>query len=127
MIGNGLSGSWDSPRPGRMPMGGQRRAVVTLEPDEQELAILRELVAGAARLGHPLPAALAAWLSVCNGAAIGPGGVFGQRPDERFLDIVSVRERHPGWRRQGWIPVAGDGCGNYYVLTQAARSRSSTP
>jgi hypothetical protein len=23
----------------------------------------------------------------------------------------------PGWAGQGWLPVAGDGCGNCYVLT----------
>jgi hypothetical protein len=23
---------------------------------------------------------------------------------------------YPQWRAPGWLPVAGDGCGNYYVL-----------
>jgi hypothetical protein len=23
---------------------------------------------------------------------------------------------YPSWKDKGWIPVAGDGCGNYYVL-----------
>lgn len=36
------------------------------------------------RLGHALPVQLAELLTVCNGASIGPGGLFGLRPD-RFL------------------------------------------
>ena len=27
------------------------------------------------------------------------------------------RDSFPEWAEQGWLPVAGDGCGNYYVLT----------
>jgi hypothetical protein len=27
------------------------------------------------------------------------------------------RDLFPEWAEQGWLPVAGDGCGNYYVLT----------
>jgi hypothetical protein len=109
-----------------------------VEPGGDGMGTLRTLVAGAVRppgmgppggaspeqlaalagwLGQRLPAALAAWLSVCNGAVIGPGGVFGQRPDFRSHDIVSVLEAYPAWQQQGWIPVAGDGCGNYYILT----------
>ncbi len=26
-------------------------------------------------------------------------------------------DQYPEWRGLGWIAVAGDGCGNYYVLT----------
>jgi hypothetical protein len=55
-------------------------------------------------------------LTICNGAHIGPGGLFGQRPDEPYLDLPSVSGLFPGWAARGWIPVAGDGCGNYYVL-----------
>ena len=109
-----------------------------LEADNRRLARLRLLVAGAVRppeddpphgaspaelaaladrLGRPLPRALRTWLSICNGAAIGPGGVFGQRPDRRHADIVRFLDLYPEWRGLGWIPVASDGCGNYYVLT----------
>lgn len=114
------------------------KAVLKLEAEDRSLARLRLLVAGAVRapednapegassaelaalagrLGQALPSALRTWLSICNGAAIGPGGVFGQRPGRRFLDMVGVRERYLQWRELDWIPVAGDGCGNYYVLT----------
>jgi len=112
-----------------------------VEPDDQAWSRLRLLVAGAVRapedepphgalptelevlagrLGQPLTLPLKTWLSICNGAAIGPGGVFGQRPDRHFLDMVKIRELCPAWRGLGWIPVAGDGCGNYFVLTPGA-------
>ena len=79
---------------------------------EVELAVL------SLRLGHGLPPVLSSWLTVCRGAAIGPGGVFGQRPDRPFLDMVSTLDLYPEWRTLGWLPVAGDGCGNYYVLAE---------
>jgi cell wall assembly regulator SMI1 len=103
------------------------------------LQVLRGLVAGAvrapeeepargaspgelddlsARLGCSLPSVLKAWLSICRGAGIGPGGVFGQLPDRPFLDMARIRELFPSWLEQGWLPVAGDGCGNYYVLAE---------
>ena len=49
---------------------------------------------------------------------IGPGGVFGQRPDTPDVDMVRRRNLFPGWAELGWLPVAGDGCGNYYVLVE---------
>jgi hypothetical protein len=72
----------------------------------------------AERLGQRLRPELRTWLSICGGAAIGPGGVFGQRPDRPHLDMVKIREMHPQWRVLGWLPVASDGCGNYYVLAE---------
>jgi cell wall assembly regulator SMI1 len=75
--------------------------------DDQELADLER------RLGVPLPEVLADWLRVCKGEAIGPGGVFGSRKDH---DIAAYLALFPRWRGLGWLPIAGDGCGNYYVL-----------
>jgi hypothetical protein len=77
---------------------------------DQELADLER------RLGTPLPAALTDWLHICKGEAICAGGVFGARPDQDFLDIAAYSTLHPQWKGLGWLPVAGDGCGNYYVL-----------
>src|SRR5690242_1499034 len=48
---------------------------------------------------------------------IGSGGVFGPRPDEPYLDMPQRRDSFPQWAEKGWLPVAGDGCGNCYVLT----------
>jgi hypothetical protein len=111
---------------------------VTVMKDDEALGVLRTLVAGAirapeeeaprgasppeigslqARLGCGIPPVLRAWLSVCRGAGIGPGGVFGPRPDRPYLDMAQRRDSFPEWAEQGWLPVAGDGCGNCYVLT----------
>ena len=111
---------------------------VTIMKADEALAVLRGLVAGAirapeeeaprgaspaeidslqARLGCGIPPVLRAWLSVCRGAGIGPGGVFGPRPDKPYLDMPWRRDSFPEWAEQGWLPVAGDGCGNCYVLT----------
>jgi hypothetical protein len=113
--------------------------VVVVEVTAQVLEILRGLVAGAvrapedepprgawsqemddlqARLGCSLPAVLRIWLSACRGARIGPGGVFGPRPDDLGIDVASRRDPYPEWAQLGWLPVAGDGCGNYYVLRE---------
>jgi hypothetical protein len=110
--------------------------VAVVKADEA-LEVLRGLVAGAvrapedepprgarpaeldslsARLGCGIPPVLRAWLSVCRGAGIGPGGVFGQRPDVPSLDMACRRDLFPEWAELGWLPVAGDGCGNCYVL-----------
>ncbi len=32
------------------------------------------------------------------------------------VDMAWRRDLHPEWAGPGWLPVAGDGCGNYYVL-----------
>ena len=82
---------------------------VTGASDEQ-LARLRE------SLGFDPPAVLVDWLRVCNGVIAGPGGLYGAEPPEDFLAIGGVLELHPGWRENRWIPVAGDGTGNQYVL-----------
>ncbi len=81
----------------------------------EQLANLHE------RVGRRLPEELVALLSICNGAAIGPGGLFGERPDAPDLDLQSRRDLFPEWEPKGWIPVAGDGCGNYYVLQTDGR------
>jgi hypothetical protein len=67
------------------------------------------------RLGRRLPDAFRAWLGLSNGPCIGPGGFFGIRPSRPGLDIERLLKRHEEWAARSWIPVAGDGCGNYYV------------
>jgi cell wall assembly regulator SMI1 len=67
-----------------------------------------------ARIGATLPPQLRQWLAICKGEAIAPGGVFGVRPDEPALDIGHRLSVHDPLR--GWLPVAGDGNGDVYVL-----------
>jgi SMI1 / KNR4 family (SUKH-1) len=93
-------------------------AVRAPEDDPPEGASAAELAVLSDRLGRSLPPVLRSWLSICRGAAIGPGGVFGQRPDRPFLDMVRIRDLFAEWQSLGWLPVAGDGCGNYYVLAE---------
>lgn len=67
-------------------------------------------------LGLAFPDALKEWLGLCNGPCAGPGGIFGVKTSKDFLDLQQVSDWFPAWRTKGWIPVAGDGNGNYYVL-----------
>ncbi|MBI3862417.1 MAG: SMI1/KNR4 family protein [Planctomycetia bacterium] len=68
------------------------------------------------RLDVAIPDDVVQWLTVLNGARIGRGGVFGIRPDDDYCDIEAMFNVYPGWKTKGWIPIAGDGCGNYYVI-----------
>lgn len=77
---------------------------------EQQLAEFEK------RMGVTVPPKLRSWLLVCNGPCVGPGGVFGINTQRKSQDIEHVLALRPSWRDKGWIPVAGDGCGNYYVV-----------
>src|SRR5579885_3673948 len=90
-------------------------------------ASLETIEAFEARLGRPIPSELRAWLLRCNCPPIGPGGLFGLCPENDYLDIEAHYRLHPLWREKGWIPVAGDGCGDYYVLDLNHRTRSGHP
>jgi hypothetical protein len=89
------------------------RAPGTLFPggaDDAEIADMQQAVA------RPLPADLVDWLRVCKGDFIGPGGLYGVRHSRYVANITSVLEWFPTWRERGWLPIAGDGNGDYYVL-----------
>lgn len=91
-------------------------------PPEEDLpggADDAEIEAFTERTGVTLPRALVAWLKLSNGPCVGPGGLFGIRPARESLDIEYRLDLYPQWKERGWIPVAGDGCGNYYVLATA--------
>ena len=68
------------------------------------------------RTGITLPAGLRSWLKVSNGPCVGPGGLYGIRPQRSYLDIESHLAMYPCWISKKWIPVAGDGCGNEYIV-----------
>jgi DNA-binding SARP family transcriptional activator len=69
-----------------------------------------EITMVADRYVAPLPEPYVAWLRFCNGSVAGPGGIFGTGGALEMLEIF------PGWPAQGRIPIAGDGCDNYYVV-----------
>jgi len=77
--------------------------------------------------GMDLPEEVAQWLSLCNGAAVGPGGLLGIYTEWTDLDLTRAMERHPAWREKGWLPVGSDGCGNYYLLQTAAGEMEKSP
>lgn len=68
------------------------------------------------RTGIAIPGPLREFLTMTNGPCVGPGGLFGIRTLRPHLDMESYLESHPTWKIRRWIPIAGDGCGNYYVL-----------
>jgi cell wall assembly regulator SMI1 len=77
------------------------------------------------RMGLSMPFELIEWLRVCNGALVGPGGTYGIETRERWLDIEAILASYPAWRARGWIPAAGDGTGNHYVLATDASAEPS--
>ena len=89
-----------------------------LNPDELPLsgASPAEIAAAEAKLGRRLPEELRDWLSVVNGACIGRQYFIGVHPAS--YDIESTLEGTPYWEGRGWLPIAGDGCGDYYVLLE---------
>ncbi|MCI0643222.1 MAG: SMI1/KNR4 family protein [Gemmataceae bacterium] len=68
------------------------------------------------KTGIVVPDDLRKWLKTANGAWVGPGGIFGIRPQDPFLDIESRLEESSICKKKKWIPVAGDGCGNSYIM-----------
>jgi hypothetical protein len=75
------------------------------------------------RLGFALPSDLVEWLRVCNGAetrtwahtflSVGDSAWHG-------YDIESTLNIFESWRARRWIPFAGDGFGDYFLLVPAA-------
>jgi SMI1 / KNR4 family (SUKH-1) len=92
---------------------------VPMEPGYVIPTGVREEEIGAfeTRTGLKIPTDLAEWLRVSNGPIVGPGGIFGVRPERADMDIEAMYRRYPQWKVQGWIPIAGDGSGNYYATT----------
>jgi hypothetical protein len=68
------------------------------------------------RTGLVAPDPLREWLQLTNGPCVGPGGYFGIHPKRLELDIEHILDIYPEFLAKKWIPVAGDGCGNYYVV-----------
>ena len=75
----------------------------------------------------PIPDELQQWLLRCNGTYAGQGGIYGHCPNDKFIDILAHYELYPEWKKAGWIPIASDGCGNYYLIDQFDESVSNNP
>lgn len=64
------------------------------------------------------------WLSVANGADLSSADYWLShctgltRYPTRLPDARWHLARYPEWRSRGWIPIADDGCGDYFLLGQ---------
>jgi hypothetical protein len=79
------------------------------------------------RVPFPVPPELLDWLGICNGPVVGPGGLFGIGNVAKHVSIDEILALYPNWKERKWLPVAGDGCGNYYVLVCSAEFGKGNP
>lgn len=56
-------------------------------------------------------------------------GVYGIQAADEWLDIESYykEDLFPEWLRKGWIPIASDGCGGYFVVATRASNGLGNP
>lgn len=73
-----------------------------------------------------LPYELKAWLRHCDGAAVSPGGVYSLFTRGPCASMDWFLGEYPAWRDRGWLPVAGAGCGDIYVLASQLVSPGGT-
>lgn len=92
-------------------------------------ATSEEVAALGQRLGMVIPFELRELLLLCNAPNVGLSGIFGIAPAQPFLDIETMLQLYldVGWADQGWLPIAGDGCGSYYVLATQVSSPTGHP
>ena len=96
------------------PPGGPRAGPAT---DDQ-------IATAEVRVGRRFPSQFREFLKYLNGPCIGPGGILGVEAAREGLDLCRILSDYPEWNRRGWLPVAGDGCGNYYVLVLSEEGES---
>lgn len=80
-----------------------------------------------AATGIQLPPEVREWLQTCNAPCVGPGGLYGVAPAAPYLSMAAQLDLHPEWRALGWLPFAGDGMGNEYVMDLRCRSKNGHP
>lgn len=66
--------------------------------------------------GVSVPPVLVEWLLVCNGLRVASGSLFGIGTRKAEIDIRGVLTLFSSWCQKRWIPVADDGCGDYFIL-----------
>lgn len=113
-----------------MPVPHEIKALcnaVSWPPDSShpEGASDEQIESAEARNGTRFPSKFRDFLGYLNGPRIGPGGILGVSREGPELDVCQLLDSYPAWKSLGWIPVAGDGCGNYYVL--ATRGSAEPP
>lgn len=68
------------------------------------------------RTGITVPTTLRSWLELTNGPCVGPGGFYGINTLRPHLEIEEYLGKFPEWMKKKWLPIAGDGCGNFYIV-----------
>jgi len=71
-------------------------------------------------LGISIPPSLKEWWQHCNGFSFTYGNAYGVNTEDPGGDIRGIYRLDglDAWRQRNWIPVADDGCGNYYLLVR---------
>lgn len=67
-------------------------------------------------LEFDIPDELRQWLTMCNGTHAGPGGIYGTNTGNEDLNIEWNINLYGGWKSKRWVPIAGDGAGNSYII-----------
>lgn len=103
-------------------------ARATVPPEHRTItgATEEQLARFEAETGMTLPPELREWLRMCNGSYAGQGGINGVGVVD-FLCIDSNYQWHPEWKENGWFPIAGDGCGDEYILAGKLGGGASHP
>jgi len=65
------------------------------------------------RTGIVLPEDVREWLRLTNAPLVGYCALLGIGVEDGIEEIL---DRYPEWKQRYWLPIATDGCGNYYVV-----------
>lgn len=77
-------------------------------------------------LGIQAPSEYLEWLEVSNGAYVDSQFLTGIATGDH-LDMEMIYARFPNWVNAGFIPVAGDGLGNFYAIETREKYGSGQP
>lgn len=77
--------------------------------------------------GEKLPDKFRKWMLACNGPFVGPEGIVGINKPRKCQDIFFLYSIYPEWKELRWIPIAGDGLGNYYVMVTGNEHGAGQP
>lgn len=101
-----------------LAIADQRRSTNHIDLDPAPT--LEEIAQSERRLGIRFPQALKQWLAVCNGAHTTFGDLYGVPTSTKggrgTIEAIATMWNDAGWLQRGWIPIANDGCGNFYVI-----------
>jgi cell wall assembly regulator SMI1 len=81
------------------------------------------------RLGLQFPEELKVWLKTYNHVTTTFGTILGvsltSEPQEGSIEQSLAFQTHSGWKENGWLPVADDGCGSSYVAVLSKSKRAA--